>query len=227
MVVALLLVAGSAGCAPDTTGEAKPPSPTASEPATIGPTSAEPASIEPGTYRLPTSAWSVADLAVTLPPGWTVQYGHVFAKHPDEDDELGFYPVTVDEIYTDACRGEGVPMKVGPLVDDLVDSLLEQRGPATSRPVDTTVGGHPATRIDLKVPQRLDMEKCRLDGLGLQIWYSMPADKYFVLLPHAMASVYILNVDGQRQVFVVQHGSATSDANRLELQSVLDSIRIG
>lgn len=37
------------------------------------------------------------------------------------------------------------------------------------------------------------------------------ADKYFVLLPDGIASVYIVNVDGQRQVFLTQYRSATSD----------------
>lgn len=136
----------------------------------------------------------------------------------------------VDEIYTDACQGDAVPVEVGPRVDDLVDALLTQAGPVASGPVDATLGGHPATRIDLEVPQGLDLEACRLGDagvLGLQIWYSMPADKYFVLLSDGIASVYILDVGGERQVFLTQHRSATSREDLAELQAVLDSIRIG
>lgn len=187
------------------------------------------AAIDPGTYHIPSSAWSVADFTVTFPEGWSVQYGHVFAKHQDEDAELGFYPVVVDEIFTDACQGEADPADVGPTVDDLVTALLEQPGPVASDPVETTLGGHPATRIDLSVPQDLDLETCRLfeDGVhGLQVWYSSPADKHFVLLPDAMASVYILDVDGKRQVFLTQANAAASDEDHAELEAVLDSIRI-
>jgi hypothetical protein len=185
--------------------------------------------IEPGAYRIPSSGWSVADFTLTFPEGWTVQYGHVFARHQDEDDELGFYAVVVDEIYTDACQGEGVPVEVGPRVDDLVAALLQQPGPQASGPLDSTLGARSATRIDVQVPQGLDLQACRLweDGVeGLQLWYSRPADKYLVLQSGAPASVFILDIDGKRQVFVMQYTTATSNEDLAELQAVLDSIRI-
>jgi hypothetical protein len=94
--------------------------------------------------------------------------------------------------------------------------------------VETTVGGYPATRIDVTIPNRLDLADCRLadDGIfGLQLWYSAPADMYFVLQRHGLASIYILDVDGDRQVFLTQQVSSTP-GDRAEVQAVLDSIRI-
>jgi hypothetical protein len=38
--------------------------------------------------------------------------------------------------------------------------------------------------------------------------------------------VYIVDVDGQRQVFLTQYRSATSDLDVRELQTILDSIHI-
>ena len=67
---------------------------------------------------------------------------------------------------------------------------------------------------------------CRLEGAGLQIWYSPPADKYFVLLPDGKASAYIVDVDGQRQVFLTQYRSETSHDDLRELKTILDSIQI-
>jgi hypothetical protein len=121
-------------------------------------------------------------------------------------------------------------MDVGPAVDDLFTALGEQPGLRTTDPVDTTLGDHPATRIDLEVSQRLDLKKCRMAGVGvhgLQVWYSEPADKYFVLEANWRASVYVLDVDGERQVFLTQQGPGTSEADLAELRGVLDSIRIG
>jgi hypothetical protein len=118
-------------------------------------------------------------------------------------------------------------MEVGPGVDDLAAALLRQPGPMASGPVDTTLGGYPAIRIDVTLPEGFDLNACNLEGIGLQNWYSAPADKYFVLLPDAVASVYIVNVDGQRQVFLTQSGSATSEEDLAVLQAILDSIRIG
>jgi hypothetical protein len=203
-------------------------SPTADATGTAFPVSDDPLPVEPGTYRIPRSAWSVADLRVTFPEGWTVQYGHVFAGNPDQDDEFGFYPVVVDAIWPEACAGSdsGDPMVVGPSVDDLAAALLKQPGPTASDPVETTLGGYPATRIDLIVPEGFALDACNAAGIGLQIWYSPAADKNFVLVADGTASVYILDVDGERQVFLVQHGSTTSSEDLAELQAVLDSIRI-
>ena len=161
-----------------------------------------------------------------MPEGWTVQYGQCCLKHSDEPDEIGFYAVVVDAIFTDACEGDAVSPEVGPSADDLAAALLQQPGPVASGPVDTTLGGHPAIRVDLTVPEGLELAACRLEGAGLQVWYSPPADKYFVLLPDGIASVYILDHDGQRQVFLTRYRFATSDEDIAELQTILDSIHI-
>jgi len=60
------------------------------------------------TFAATDPPWHVA---VTFPEGWTVQYGHTYLMHSDADDELGFYVVTVDAIYADAC--EGSPQLLG------------------------------------------------------------------------------------------------------------------
>ena len=112
--------------------------------------------IEAGTYRIPSSDWSVTDFTVTFPEGWAVQYGHVYATNENEDDEFGFYAVVVDEIFAEGCAGSNSGLtELGPRVDDLAAALLQQPGPTKSGPVDTTLGGHPATRIDLTVPDAL------------------------------------------------------------------------
>ena len=228
--LALVIVLALGACAPASEAADAPASsaPTSSAAGTTGPIeySTEPVAVEPGTYRIPRSEWSVADFTVTFPEGWTVQYGHNYLKHSDEPDELGFYAVVVDAMYADACEGDGDLMEVGPSVDDLAAALLEQPGPTASGPVDATLGGYPAVRIDLTIPEGFDLKACRLGRIGLQIWYSPPADKYFVLLRDGAASVYIVDVDGQRQVFLTQFRSATSDEDVRELQAVLDSIHI-
>lgn len=234
----LLLIAGPAGCGGDSDGSPASTSPTTS---TARPTDrlrtiaewdeddgVEPTPMDPGTYRIPASPWSVADFTVGFPEGWTAQYGHVYATRTDESDELSFYAVVVDEIFTDSCAPEDESTRaVGPAMADLYTALRQQAGGATvSRPVRTTLGGYPATRIDLEIPKHLKLSECRMGPHGLQIWYSEPADKYFVLLRDATASVYVVDVDGRRQVFLTQVGNAASAADRAELQAVLDSIRI-
>lgn len=233
LVVGLLLLVGLAGCdGSSSPGSLSPasstPSPKALRSMPDGNGDVDEA-IEPGRYRIPSSAWSAADFTVTFPAGWTVQYGHVYHQNNQRGETAEFYAVDLDEIYTDSCHGEGIPKTLGPDVDDLVAALLAQEGPVASEPEETMLGGRPATQIDLKIPKRLDLKDCRLadDGvLGLQLWYSAPADKYFVLQPGGMASIYILDVDGNRQVFLSQQRSR-SPKDRAELQAVLDSIRVG
>lgn len=230
VVAAVLLVivtaCGGSGIAePRASAPSATPSDTPDSTTTPFPHETEPVAIEPGTYRIPSSSWSVADFTVTFPEGWTVQYGHVYASNPDEDDEFGFYAVVVDDIFADACEGEtGGLTEIGPSVDDLAEALLQQPGPEANGPIDTTLGGYPAIQIDLTIPGALDLETCSFEGVGLQIWYSLAADKYFVLLADGVASVYIVNVDGRRQVLLTQHRSGTSDDDLSELQSILDSI---
>ena len=227
----LLVLVFLAGCSGDSGTDADAPTPQAepSEVRTIEVVSDEPTYIEAGTYRMPSSAWSVVDYTVTFPVGWTVQYGHVFGKNADEEDELGWYSVVVDEIFTDACHGEGIATRVGPEVDDLVTALRRQKGSKVSRPMAATVGGVPATRVDLTVPRNLDLTDCRLaeDGIeGIQVWYAAAADKYLVVGPDSPVSVYVLEVEGRRQVFLTQHRRLSSEGDLAQMQSVLDSIRI-
>ncbi|KAA1420980.1 hypothetical protein F0U44_01170 [Nocardioides humilatus] len=182
--------------------------------------------IEPGHYLVPTSDWSITDFTVAFPAGWTVQYGHVYATGKAED--VGFYAVVVDEIFHDSCSPEDETKRaVGPGFDDLYAALRKQLGGAeVSASESTTLGGYPATRIDMVIPKGRDVAGCRMAPAGLQIWYSEPADKYFVLLEDATASVYVVDVDGERQVFLTQTSRSASAADRAELQAVLDSIQI-
>lgn len=231
VAVAVLLVVG-AGCggggdaAPTQVSTSVTSDPSAGATTELFPYDDEGAPVDAGTYRIPASAWSVADFEVTFGEGWTVQHGHVFHRSSDAY-ELEFYAVVPEEIAADACDGvEGGLMEIGPSVDDFATALLEQPGTQASRPVATTLGGHPATRIDLAIPEGLDLTTCSFGEVGLQIWYARPADKYFVLLHDNPTSVYIVDVDGQRQVFIAGPlGPMTTKRDARELQAVLDSIR--
>jgi hypothetical protein len=226
LVLGFSLLMGVAGCTGGETGEPQgsissgaPSSAQSSIPAGTAP-------IEPGTYLVPASAWSVADFSVTFPRGWTVQDGHTYLKHSGADDEVGFHAVEVDEIFADACQGGADVTEVGPSVYDLAGALLSQPGPSAGGMYRESLGGYPAILINLDISKNLDLRACNLEGKGLQIWYSAPADAYFVLLSDGFAQVYILNVDGQRQVFVAQHRAAASRKDLRQLGNVLDSIQI-
>ena len=209
-LVAALLLAALTGCGGDATGGPQTSTPSATPSSALGTIPAGTAPIEPGTYRVPSSAWSVVDYTVTFPEGWTVHDGGSYRKHADPSDGLSLEAFVPDTFYADACEGSASEhIEVGFGVEDLATALLEQQGPKASGPVETTLGGYPATRIDLTVPNGFDLKPCSLPD-GLQIWFSHPSDGYFVLFPESDASVYIVDVEGQRQVFQTQYGSAAS-----------------
>jgi hypothetical protein len=233
-MAALLVVAAcgstpaqSASTGPATIAPATATAVVSATAATPAPSTA-PASPEAGTYRNAKSEWSAVDFTVTIPDGWTTENGHVYQKYADTPDQLRFYAFAPDTIYGDACKGSaGEHTRVGPSVEDLLTTLLEQRGPKVTGPTDTTVGGRPATRLDLAVPDGTDLKSCNLEGGGLQVWLSHAADGYLVLVPDGVASVYVVDADGTRQVFVTEHPPAMSDEDAADVQAILDSIRIG
>ena len=189
--------------------------------------------VEPGTYHIPSSAWNVAGFEMTLPGGWEIDPAIPpgVAKNYDSEEEVSFYPVIVDAIYSDPCVGSagGADQltRVGPSVDDLAQALLDQPHTMATSPVDTTLGGQQAKRIDLTVEDNPETATCNINLPGhLQIWHSPPVDKYFVLLGDGTASVYIIDVNGERQVFLTQHRVGTSSDDLSQLQAIIESILI-
>jgi len=186
--------------------------------------------IEPGEYSIPSGAWSVAGVTLTLPAGWESQYGSPGAfKTSGVDGEVGFYFVIVDAIYTDPCVGSAAEADeltpVGTTVDDLVVALSNQPHTTIVGPADTMIGGFPAKRIDLTIADDFDAGVCANIPGALQIWHSRPVDKYFVLLPGGLASVYAIDVDGERQVLLTQHQRATAD-DIAEMEAIIESMTL-
>lgn len=247
-IAAAALVLALSGCAEnsepsaaetaaETAHESAPASETESSPSSAGagssvsaqtpiPVTDEPTAIDAGTYHMPRDAWAVTDYSVKIPAGWAMQHGHLFNKHADTPAEFGFYAVTVDEIFSDPCVLYSPPRTVGPGVDALVKALSKQPGPVVSDPVETTLGGHRAVRLDLATPKPWANCPMLEDGVGLQIWLSEPADKHLLMTLDGITSVYILDLRSGRQVFVTAVGGETTDAQKAELRRVLDSIRI-
>ena len=194
----------------------------------------------PGTYLISAQGrggsdpivWSHVDYTVTLPSGLVGHTGHYVSKNEDVDGAsgYGFYPVLVDEVYADPCLGESGPTAtVGQEPDDLVDALVAQPG-TTTTVTRMTIGGYPATRVDLEIADDVDLESCFLFQFGppggLQIWFSELSDKYFVSMPELVSSIFVVDVNGQRQVFIAAAPSDASDDDLAELQAILDSIHI-
>ena len=188
-----------------------------------------PVAIESGTYLVEAEDYVVVPYTITVPVGWDAQHGTYISRHQDEPDAIGIEPFVLDKIRLtdDTCTGPETLGTAQTSTAGLVAALRAQgSGLRVSDPVADTVGGHPATRIDLDYPGSKPLSNCRLSttpGIEpgvLQVWSG-----YFVLFPPESASVYVVDVGGGRaQVFVTRTRDDASAADRAELQSILDSI---
>ena len=180
--------------------------------------------LDPGRYLLDDPRRTAVPFSLTVPAGWTGRSGDsALFKHQDQPGEVGFFSFVVTHVYDDACQ-PGAPLtEVGPTVDDLVTALDEQGASDASGPVDLTIGGYPAIRIDMSAEPGLDAASCRLPG-GLQIWADSTENDFFVLPADGIGSVYITDVEGERVVIAAGGNTDSSAADLAELDAILASI---
>ncbi len=199
------------------------PTPSASPGVAIGP-------LDPGTYRIDDANRTPVPFTFTVPAGWAGRTDGYVYKNADQPEEVAFVTSVVTDVYTDACKSEGALAEVGPTVDDLVRALVDQVGSDASTPVDVTLGGYPAKRIDISVPADLDTATCRYPGIGIQIWAD-PAETEFLAIPVDPANpvadlslVYIADVNGDRVVIITGHSPGASTTDIAELDAIIESI---
>lgn len=148
--------------------------------------------------------------------------------------DLYVTPHFVDNVYTGGChwRGTALVPRVGPTVDDLATALNAQSGPGVSPPTAVTVGGHPGKKVELQVPADLDINMCDSDGDSpiFGRWYTDVPDSTYGAQPYTLDkaqhdTIYIVDVDGTRQVIDVMYLPNASAADRAELDRIVASIR--
>ena len=147
---------------------------------------------------------------------------------------VGFGPQLVDNVYTGGCHWQGTAQAppIGPTVDDLATALSAQNGPGASPPIAVTVGGRPGKKVELQIPADVDVTTCDSDGdfAIFGRWYQGPdgtygAQPYTHNTNGQHDTVYIVDVDGTRQVIDSFYPPSSSAADRAELDQIVASIR--
>ena len=164
--------------------------------------------------------------AFTVPAGWTTRAGDfALQKDPDQPGEVGLFSYVVTHVYADACESEGTLTEVGPTVDDLVNALANQAASDAAAPVDLTIGGYAAVRIEMSAEAGLDAASCSVPGV-LQIWADQGETDFFAMPVEVAdsATVYIVDVEGERVVIAAGGRTDTSAADLAELDAVIASI---
>jgi len=253
MFATAVVVFAIAGCATGqgvATGAATSPSqastPTSSPP---GPSPAGVRSPSPSPLPLPTGSlvpgttyWigdrccvGPAGIFLSAPAGWWTFDPIFIGKNVLGDPDL--YDILLGaslagNVYTGGCHWQGTALDppVGPTVEDLATALAAHGGPGTAAPANVTIGGHPGKKVELSIPASVDVATCdKQDGYPVFGRWS-PADAPSAAFPVTYGNsqrntVYIIDVDGTRQVIYTMYLPGTSAANLAELEQILASIR--
>ena len=186
--------------------------------------------IEPGTYEL---GWPLgpvdARVRVTVPSGWAWIGSPATTIYKDRGRLFGFpvdlgvhavSRVVTSVCATDASAGDAGPqfVEVGPTVDELVAALAGIDGVRWTGPTDVAVGGHPAKLL------QVTWSATECEGPTRRWLWLGDAGAFFVE-DGVSASVYVLDVDGDRLVITTEvRGPRARDV--AELAGVLDSLEI-
>jgi hypothetical protein len=208
------------------------PSATQSASATVAPSDAGPLTPVDGplmarTYRIPTSP----SILVTFPVGWDARgegESWDIKKNRDASDELQLQVWGPEiNVYPDACANDVVPPRIGPSAADLIAALDAQLSLTVSGPIDVTVGGLPATRIDISVPDGLDVQQC-YEGVA-RVWVDPAGGGYLAFGPEPSGTVmpvYIVETAAGRVVLAWRNNPAASAADNAELDAIVASMVI-
>ena len=182
--------------------------------------------LEPGTYLVSRQDWTPVPFSITVPPGWTTDINGFIRKHEGEPQELMLTPWIVTHVYADACHWDGSLSEVGATAEALAAALSAQSGREVSGPIEMTLGGYPARRVELLVPGELDVATC--DEGQIRSWPSSPTDEStgWIGLPGQTDVVYVIDVDGERILIGTTRGPEASDEDVAQLDAIIASIRI-
>lgn len=216
VVAAVLLGVTLFGRGPNVGGPESTPTPIPTPGPTPPPLAGD--ALEPGTYTLAHGL----EATMTVPAGWANLDQRGVAKGEDQAFVVVvFWPFPADfnEVYADPCNWKTsvIEPAVGPTVDDLANALAAQLMRGDAIPIDVTIDGYQGKYLEMSVPTDIDFADCD-DGF----FYSWAGR--FHQGPGQIDRVYILDVDGQRQVFIAHHMPAVSEADLAEQQAIVESI---
>ena len=183
--------------------------------------------LEPGTYAI--GGLPGLGMTITLPEGWLNRRDNMVLKigqRPTRDASLAVR--TVDNIYADPCRwelGELVP-RLGPTADDLVAAFIAQWPAQSVVASDVTIGGYPSRLVETTVPD--DTTGCT-EGVYRTVLFPVPDSVWandVIELAGTHTRSWILDLPNGRVVISATDYPETPEADRSELQQIIDSIRI-
>jgi hypothetical protein len=161
-----------------------------------------------------------------LAPGWVSQQGFEFVNGPVgalDGASFIFWEFTPDNVHDDPCAHTPLAPAAGPGIANLASAVAGIPGTQlVSGPSDVTVGGHPAKRTVITIPEDVDCS-----AASFKLWYDDAmgpgGSRWPTVLPSTM-SVWIIDVDGTLVWIDGETYRDTSPALEREMQQMIDSI---
>ncbi len=172
----------------------------------------------------PAGQGPAATLTFSMPDGWS-DIGWAVGSGAGFPQFVSYW--YVDNVYGDRCNSAGALLDpaAGPSVDDLAAAFVEAWGPYATAPEDATLGGYTGKHMVLTVPpMSADCPTVNLNGWSESGAPGVASRTYPA--PGLIEEIWILDVDGVRQVVASAYLETTSTADLAEQQGILDSMHI-
>jgi hypothetical protein len=161
---------------------------------------------------------------VTLPAGWSNDENFIARGDWVEGNGVMLARWQVSHVYADSCQWQGT-LREALTPAAIAAALAEQTGHAASAPTQVTLGGLPATRLELSVPGDFDLAAC--DRAFMRLWPDAGPDENYGLpiAPGQTITVHVVDDDGTATLVVTLRSDDSAPGDVAELQDVLESIR--
>lgn len=224
--VALALMGGLAACSDDqATSDAAPDdnqqTTSAAPPPDCPAVAFGRGTLDPGCWAIQARGLHDSPLAeLDLPAGFSGNDAWVWVNSDKEDEWGAITLLPVGDVYPDPCARAGKPPKVGPSVEAFAGALAAQKVTTTTTPVPVSLDGHEGVYLEMSVPAGFDSRSCR--GKELRLWET-GGEEYASADPSYESRFWVLDVDGQRMVLVVNTNTTATDETVARFTRIAES----
>jgi hypothetical protein len=172
----------------------------------------------------PAGQGPAATLTFSMPDGWS-DIGWAVGSGAGFPQFISYW--YVDNVFGDRCNSDGALLDpaAGPSVDDLAAAFVEAWGPYATVPEEATLGGYTGKHMVLTVPPAsADCPTVNLNGWSESGAPGVASRTYPA--PGLLEDIWILDVEGARQVVASAYLETTTAADLTEQQGILDSMHI-
>jgi hypothetical protein len=157
-----------------------------------------------------------------LPAGWRRESdGEIHQGDPWAGNGVSINTWLVTQVFGDACHYTGT-LRDTPTPELVVAALTEQKGHATSAPIEVMLGGLPAKRVEIHIPADYDGTGC--EDPDLRLWPDSLLDNALWAFGAETLTIYI--VEGEQPMVLTSiQRDTTSSTDIGWMQAILASLQ--